>query len=216
METIGKQKIYKNYFNKISTYHQAYILGLISADGSVYANKIELSLAEKDSEILEKIAPFLGKEIDIKTKVDKRPNRQNVKRIFLYSKYIREVLNDYGFDNNKIFTLKFPNYIPKRLLPHFIRGYFDGDGNISVNYQEGKTSPIVAFQLLSTEHFARGCQLYFDTHNIKSSFYREGNMFRFKIYGIKNNKKVFNILYNNSKDLYLTRKYIQFQKIKDY
>ena len=216
MKTIGNQLIYKNYFDSIDSFDKAYILGLIAADGSVYSNKVEISLAEKDLEILEKIKVFLGQAINIKTKVDKRPNRQNTKRIFLYSKYIREVLNTYGLNNNKTFTLKFPNYICNKLIPHFIRGYFDGDGNISIHHQKNRTSPVVAFQLISTEDFCIGCQSYFKTLDIKSSYYKEGNIFRFKIYGIKNNKKVFNILYSQANNLYLSRKYNKFKSLLQY
>jgi intein-encoded DNA endonuclease-like protein len=34
----------------------------------------------------------------------------------------------YGVIPNKTFIIKFPEWMPDDLLPHFIRGYFDGDG----------------------------------------------------------------------------------------
>ncbi|MDI6606507.1 MAG: LAGLIDADG family homing endonuclease [Candidatus Omnitrophota bacterium] len=40
--------------------------------------------------------------------------------------------------------LKLPN-VPRRYLRHFIRGYFDGDGNISYNYYRKSTNPNTKF-----------------------------------------------------------------------
>ena len=44
------------------------------------------------------------------------------------------------FEEAKTFTLRFPteNQVPKELLRHFIRGYFDGDGCVSF-YTNRKT-----------------------------------------------------------------------------
>jgi hypothetical protein len=39
-----------------------------------------------------------------------------------------EDLNHLGGIRGKSLILKFPKYISKELIPHFIRGYFDGDG----------------------------------------------------------------------------------------
>ena len=47
------------------------------------------------------------------------------------SPYFSDKLAEQGCIQNKTFNLQFPN-IPKPLYNHFIRGYFDGDGCISI------------------------------------------------------------------------------------
>lgn len=47
------------------------------------------------------------------------------------SKEIREIFERYGITARKSLTLEFPD-IPNDMLPHFIRGIFDGDGGIYV------------------------------------------------------------------------------------
>ena len=41
---------------------------------------------------------------------------------------ISKDLENLGMVANKSLILAFPTFISKELMPHFIRGYFDGDG----------------------------------------------------------------------------------------
>lgn len=216
MILIGKQKQYKNVFKNINTKQKAYILGLIAADG--YINKkattLELSLKVSDRIILDEIKQSLGKNLTIKIKKDKRPNRENMARLFLFGNEMLKHLQTKGFDNNKTFSLKFPYYIEDKLMPHFIRGYFDGDGCISYYVKDNQT--YVFSQFIGTLNFVEGCQSYFLRNNIKSNFYKEGVIYRLKVYGIKENKKLFELLYNYNSIYFLKRKYDIFVKVKNY
>lgn len=51
-------------------------------------------------------------------------------RLSINCKKMCEDLTNLGAVKNKSLCLKFPHFITKSLLPHFIRGYFDGDGCI--------------------------------------------------------------------------------------
>ena len=45
----------------------------------------------------------------------------------------------FGVVSNKSLILKFPEFISDELMPHFIRGYFDGDGSV----WEGKRKKMI-------------------------------------------------------------------------
>jgi hypothetical protein len=55
--------------------------------------------------------------------------------ITVYSKKIYDDLIKHGVSERKTFTLTFPTWMPKNLLRHFIRGYFDGDGSVTLSDQ---------------------------------------------------------------------------------
>lgn len=46
----------------------------------------------------------------------------------LASKYMCNTVEKWGLTQAKTFTINFPDFLPEELIPHFIRGYFDGDG----------------------------------------------------------------------------------------
>jgi intein-encoded DNA endonuclease-like protein len=45
-------------------------------------------------------------------------------------------LEKWGCVENKTFKLNFPDFISEELIPHFIRGYFDGDGSVFLHKQK--------------------------------------------------------------------------------
>lgn len=114
-----------------------YFLGLIASDGWVSdkSNRIELCLNKRDKHILIQIRDLLcpGKKI-----VDKQ--KQNAFRLTLENKTIWREVTKYLDPGNKTFSLIFPYGIPGQYIKDFIRGYIDGDGNISVKRGQRKLS----------------------------------------------------------------------------
>ena len=109
----------------------AYVLGFFAADGNLSINKrggCYISFHSKDKQIILDIR----KVINSSNKISKRFNKLNkgfYYRLQIGSKEIVEILQDIGFSTNKTNHLPFPN-ISSSVLSHFVRGYFDGDGNI--------------------------------------------------------------------------------------
>lgn len=71
-----------------------------------------------------------------------------------------KVLNSYGCTPNKTSTLTFPKisiFKDKRLIRHFIRGYFDGDGCLSwcdTDHKRAHVSVLGTMKFLTTlQHF---------------------------------------------------------------
>jgi hypothetical protein len=56
-------------------------------------------------------------------------------QIRFHSAEVRRIFESYGITARKSLTMDFPE-IPKEMLPHFMRGVFDGDGGIYVTMRE--------------------------------------------------------------------------------
>lgn len=117
-----------DYFSIIDTEQKAYFLGLLFADGNVYMkrNRVQLTLSNEDAYIIKKLAQCVNYQG--KLYID----RGKYTKLILNSKKMCDDLIKLGCTPNKSLTLTFPiDSVPKELLNHFIRGYFDGDGHIS-------------------------------------------------------------------------------------
>lgn len=150
-----KSHVNDHIFDTIDTEEKAYWLGFLYADGNVhYHNKswrIELTLQQQDFEHLKKYSSFIGYYGEPKY-------RENTKayRICTGSRRMAEQLIEKGCVPKKSLILKFPSYdiVPKELMRHFIRGYFDGDGCISL--KENVHSIAKRVSVLGTKEFLEG------------------------------------------------------------
>ena len=132
----------ENYFSIIDTPNKAYILGWIISDG--YVSKGKLVFGLKDVEIIQFIKNELKSEHKINDSLiyDKRTGKYNRQyRIQICSKKISEDWNNLGIQESKSFTAQLPK-IETELLPHLVRGLFEGDGYIGEGkYNNGKPYP---------------------------------------------------------------------------
>ena len=131
-----KYKYNQNIFEIIDTNEKAYWLGFLFADGYNHETKtcVALRLQAADKEILEKYKTFLGTNVPIYT--FKRVTSVNKLHreyceVNICSPIFSEQLAKWGCKQGKTFNLHFPD-IPEHLYRHFIRGFFDGDGCLSV------------------------------------------------------------------------------------
>ena len=92
---------------------------------------MKLTLAPKDLSHLLKFKKSL--KSDHKIIYDRGYPRLSITNKHLYSSLLRV-----GCIENKTFFITFPNeeILPKKLIRHFIRGYFDGDGCITFSIKE--------------------------------------------------------------------------------
>lgn len=202
-------------FDNINSEEKAYWLGFLYADGCVTGNKLEISLKESDKEHLYKLCDFVKCSHD-KVKINKTNHDGCFRcRLTLINKHFANQLISLGCTERKSLTLTFPDisiFSDKKLVRHFIRGYFDGDGCIS--YAD-KTHTKPCISVLGTEQMC-------------SSIVENTLKFPNKLYG--SNKKddivksysvsganaltFMYILYYNS-NIYLDRKYQRFLDFKD-
>ena len=211
---VGKRQygLNENYFDYIDTQNKAYILGFLYADGCNCSKKstISMSLEEGDKEILEKIRIEVGSEkelefLDYSNKHDFGYTYKNQYRLLLFSAHMCKTLEKHGMTPNKSLTLSFPD-ISENLLPHFIRGIFDGDGSIYKHKDNGYTLTIT-----STNDFCMSLKnIVEEKLNIHCSIYdaqnHNGITKVFTISGRIQTKKFLDWIYIDA-ELFLKRKY---------
>lgn len=210
-----KYTLNENYFDVLDTPNKAYILGLLYADGCNYTpqNRIKLELQEQDKDILLQINAELGtnKPLTKQELHKKNPNWKDSYRLSIINKHMSETLNNWGMIQNKSLVLTFPDFLEEELLPHFIRGYFDGDGHIEWSYSKFLT---VASSLEFCESLQQYCERVL---HISSSIYptynKESNTKVLHIFGKENIYLFLKHLYDNS-SLHIDRKYNLFKKIE--
>ena len=140
---VGTERKYfhkENYFENIITEKQAYWLGVLYADGCVSKDNSNtgcLRFSSIDKEWVEQFGKDINATNPILEEVHKKFNK-SIWKIKLSSTKTFDDLCKYGCIPNKSLVIKFPQ-LPTKLIPHFIRGYFDGDGCISEKrYMSGK------------------------------------------------------------------------------
>lgn len=124
--TVRKPNLDDSFFDNIDNEYKAYILGFVCADGYIESNErtLTLNINSKDIDILLKIKKHLKCQNDIR-----KSSTKNCVRLYMSSVNIVKSLKSLGVTRNKTYKLKMPN-IEDRLIRHFLRGYFDGDGHI--------------------------------------------------------------------------------------
>ena len=131
----------EHYFDNIDSQDKAYILGLLWADGynCVEKGSISIQLQEQDKNLLEKINNVTNNERPLRKTClsEKSPKWQDQYMLTWQSKYVSNLLDDLGMHQRKSLVLEYPKWLDESLHRHFIRGYFDGDGSISLS-KEGK------------------------------------------------------------------------------
>lgn len=218
-EAKRKYALNENYFDEIDTSNKAYILGFLYADG--YNNRINnsvvLSLSKEDREILEKISEEVGSnkplfESDYVNKNDGTERHMLI--LTMASKHMCESLEKWGLTQNKTFTITFPDFLREDLIPHFIRGYFDGDGCACI-YKRSDTEEIdFCSTIMSSLKFCEGLLEYLKEKEIFFCLdipkgHEQNGLIR--SHSKKENKKFMNLIYKDA-DLYLKRKFDKFQK----
>lgn len=99
-----------------------YLLGALMTDGSVRKEGTRVAITSKDKDWMEDIRDLISPEKPITHRIDRGVYEFEINNI-----EICEWLIQQGCTPRKSLTLEFPS-IPKKYLPDFIRGCWDGDG----------------------------------------------------------------------------------------
>lgn len=208
-----KFKINENWLDVIGP-AQAYFLGLFLADGNISKSKndICLRLHSQDKLILEKLSMFFYKQNRIKSYVeDVNKKSTPVSRLCLYSKSLKEKLNEIGITPNKAKSAEIPSIIDVSLMSHFLRGLLDGDGCICIRKNKRYTVDYTGNDKVINKLYQ-----ILKAKNIYSSVYynKPKNSWSLQI----NRKRDINVflewIYEDSNGLYIRRKYNKYEEIK--
>ena len=213
-------KVNEDFFKCINTEEKAYILGFICADGHIEKDRLNITVSIKDRDILEKIRYAMHSNHHIKevqrTNPYKKTNRENLilSELMIGSVELVKPLFNMGLTTNKTYTLNgdILKYIPKYLIRDFLRGYFDGDGNVFFGrrYSSGYKYNV---NICGNEDFLlKSFQVYFPSNN---KLYKDLYSRQCYVWKISQKDKVrdfmYYLYYNSS--IFLQRKYNEFRKI---
>lgn len=213
-------KVNEDFFKCINTEEKAYILGFICADGHIEKDRLNITVSIKDIDILEKIRYAMHSNHPIKkvqrTNPYKKTNRKNLilSELMIGSVELVKPLFNMGLTTNKTYTLNgdILKYIPKYLIRDFLRGYFDGDGNVFFGrrYSSGYKYNV---NICGNEDFLlKSFQVYFPSNN---KLYKDLYSRQCYVWKISQKDKVrdfmYYLYYNSS--IFLQRKYNEFRKI---
>jgi hypothetical protein len=212
-----KYQVNKYFFDNIDSEEKAYFLGLLYADGSnrLVRGEVNLTLQEKDYYLLEKLNNLINPARPIYKLPKKVSTGGEIYRMSINSKYVSNKLNELGVFENKSFKLIFPKWLNEELFSHFIRGYFDGDGSVSVN----KNITKLQIQIIGTESFlndimeilVKNCNV----NHTKLGLNHKNNTNNIRILGYSGNnnaKKIYKYLYKDA-NIYMLRKKDKFKMI---
>jgi hypothetical protein len=214
-----KNKIDLDAFKNPNSHDIAYLLGLLTSDGSIDKNGYGFQITSKDIEILKYCKEILKSEHKI-CKIesfDKRTNKIYVRyNIHFASKTMTNDLIQLGLTNNKSFTCDMPK-IDDDYFWSFLRGLFDGDGWITDTNNNGKLS--IGFS--ASERIMNKIKIIFNKNNISDnklqivSENENGKIFDLKINSYRDVNFLINKMYENIENNYfLKRKYNIAMKLK--
>lgn len=218
IKKVGNKKYFvdEKYFQNIDSEEKAYWLGFLFADGYVRmknsrSGELKLKLSSKDKHHIELFNKCLSSNYKIKDSISKveKNNKVSISNVASLSIYNTNMVGDLiklGCTNNKTFSIRFPK-IDKSLNRHFIRGYFDGDGNIYKNINRPNSFSItIASNLKFIEDIKKEIGV--------GSIIEHGNIFLLSIRKIKEVKFLHDYMYCES-NIFLKRKKDIFDKIKN-
>ena len=222
---ISNRRIRHDIFSKIETELQAYLLGFYAADGNINEKRktFRIHLQKQDSELVYLYKDVISPDARTFTIEEHKTTGRNGKEITAHESFGVDItsaklctdLVNLGIGYNKSYKdLHIPE-MPKDLIRHFIRGYFDGDGCIIVwlAKEKGKSDrvrgkfDICAKSASILNEFIK----FFATHDIKLNlnYLKRDDMYRISTSSKKELEKIYNILYKNS-NFYLSRKFNKF------
>lgn len=212
---IAKQ--YNKDFFKVWSSDMAYILGFMYADGNIVETKRGnhyIAIYTADRPLLHS----MRKSMQSTHKIAKRSSTTGCNyRIQIGSNTWFTDLGKLGLFPNKTKRIVLPK-IPRKFFGDFVRGYFDGDGNVWVGlvHKDRKT----ALQTIQVV-FTSGSFEYLKSLHValKGMGVSGGSCYHSKVknfgrlaFSIRDASKLFNIMYNTPHKLYLKRKKVVFEQ----
>lgn len=222
---ISNRRIRHNIFSNIETELQAYLLGFYAADGSINEKRktFRIHLQKQDSELVYLYKDIISPDARTFTVEEHKTTGRNGKEIIAHesfgvditsSKLCTDLVN-LGIGYNKSYCdLHIPN-IHERLIRHFIRGYFDGDGSIVVWLvrEKGKSDRVRGkFDMCAkSASILNEFIKFFAKYSIKLNvnYLKRDDMFRITTSSKKEVEKIYHLLYDNA-NFYLSRKFNKF------
>ena len=200
----------EHFFQEINEEAKAYFLGLLISDGNVFKDNtgrqasISITLDLKDEYMLEKFKEVLQANTSV------GHDGRGCGQIAVRSNIMAEDLAKYGVVPRKSYNTYLP-LISKEMMPHLIRGIFDGDGSIMAKpnpSNDGHNRFLHSISFCGTHRLMEDISNYIlENLGIKTAVYdyKDRNLSELKIQNIDNIAKFGYWIYRNS-TIFLNRK----------
>ena len=200
----------EHFFQEINEEAKAYFLGLLISDGNVFKDNtgrqasISITLDLKDEYMLEKFKEVLQANTSV------GHDGRGCGQIAVRSNIMAEDLAKYGVVPRKSYNTYLP-LISKEMMPHLIRGIFDGDGSIMAKpnpSNDGHNRFLHSISFCGTHQLMEDISNYIlENLGIKTTVYdyKDRNLSELKIQNIDNIAKFGYWIYRNS-TIFLNRK----------
>lgn len=202
-----KHTVNEHYFENIDTEDKAYWLGFIAADGNIHAtvknkpvNRIQINLKGDDKYHLESFQEAIKSNYAIQ---DKIVNGSSVAQLKINCTKMCNDLIANNITPKKSLTVTMPD-IPQELIRHYIRGYFDGDGNIK-NFYDKNNRHRYNFNIVGGIDMLEQIQQYIPCSTSIYRLKRASEIFSLETTKKDNMKIIYNYLYEDA-TIYLERK----------
>jgi len=214
--TNRRYEVNHNYFDIIDTEEKAYWLGFLYADGYIRerksGNSLEMKLSIKDKHHLELFRKSIGSNHIIvdgynNVKYKGGISSSQMSLIAIYSLQLVESIKSQGFHSRKTFTIDQPK-IDEKLIHHFLRGYFDGDGCFWFSEKNGSKTSLVS----ASENFRNFIIKELNKNGIQIRYYGGITL---HLQNKVDNHKFYNYIYNNA-TIYLERKKEIYERFREY
>lgn len=219
-----KHSLNEDYFKTWSS-EMAYILGFIAADGCIFTSTgkktkylLKINLQESDFGHLVKIKDALGYGGEVK--VSKIKSRGiNYAHLDVNSKTLISDIKEIGIRERKSLDKEMPVSLPKEYEIDYIRGYFDGNGTVGMQYPtnskglRAKTGQIRVRIASGSKINLAQMQEILVRHGLepKRVASGEGNIHEI-CYSTRESLVLFDLFYKDEDSMRLDRKYEDFKK----
>ncbi len=212
-------------FFKTWNAEMAYVLGYFAADGSMIRNRRGACFIEFesiDSLLIRRVRSALVSthHIGVRRRNESNKNQHCTYRLQVGSIEMYADLVKLGFTSRKSLSMRFPR-VPDDYLEHFVRGYFDGDGNVYFKQHTVKARKRPRWVFSS--RFTSGSRAYLE--HLHRVLRKKGKLRGFilaksggsgyeLVFSHRDSLALFRFMYNTATDtgLYLPRKYRLFRR----
>lgn len=211
---VGKNCLYKcdeSFFKTIDSESKAYWLGVMFADGNVSYNSSgtgQMYVSSIDKNWIEQFKESIHYTGNLH-KETHRHYHKDIWKMHITNNVLFHDLCEKGCVPRKSKIIQFPNIVSS-LVHHFIRGYFDGDGFVSIHkYLPGKENTTLNSGVCSgsKEFLEKLIQYIPAKHNVIKHYSTVYTV----TYGVKDSYNLYNYMYSNA-TIYLERKKEKFEK----
>lgn len=198
----GKKFSINNILSKINSREFDYFIGIFATDGNICNDVIQLEFSEENKEILDYWNEFVGNTLNINIHTNSKGI--DYYKISFMDKEFSKLLNSYGITPRKSYTLKI-----KYITWDVLRGIFDGDGSLSLDFRHGISGK---FRIASgSGQFLNQIQDFLSSYNIRSTIYseKESKCMNLTVGKSEDIILIYNNMYKDS-SYFLKRKYEKF------